>query len=346
MALSTRLSSVAPARWTRSRASETCVRVWRRVRDDVSAVIDPALDATLARDDGLGPSSPDVALALALRCESGAQREALLRECRRADAGERARRVGGVGDAAACADAVRRDGAAFLVGVVRSETCDAVMREVSEMCDEARSMYGDALRRVDAKLGFEGATRTLVTEACGRGGVRAVLEAIEDATGEAVMVEMSVLSTERGADRQVLHPDVSYDAPHAPLYSLFIALQDVTPEMGPTCFVLGTQDKASHDIFPMTKWGEAQFAALEGRVFCDATLRKGDAVLYDARTFHQGGANEYGRRALMALTFMKPPVPVAPTRRNSNAEWSIRRDVFDMQLTVRTIAELDALEQS
>ena len=73
----------------------------------------------------------------------------------------------------------------------------------------------------------------------------------------------------------MLHPGVSFDAPHAPLYSLFIALQDVIPEMGPTCFVLGTHDRASHDTFPMTKWGDEQFCALVEKKCCTPTLRKG-----------------------------------------------------------------------
>ncbi|CAL54075.1 Phytanoyl-CoA dioxygenase [Ostreococcus tauri] len=332
----------ARAATSRARAVERRVktRVWRTLREDVSAVVDPRYDA-VDDDGGLGPSSPDVQIANSLRLESAAQREGLERRGRRVDKAARARDARDVGAAAACAEDVRRDGATFLRGVCSEATCDAFLKEVHAVCDETRAEFGDALRRTDVKVGFDGAARAIVVEACGQGGVNAILNEIEDATSEAVMVEMSVLTTERGADRQVLHPDVSIDAPHAPLYSLFIALQDVVPEMGPTCFVLGTQDRASHDAFPNAKWGDAQFEALAGREWCDATLRKGDAVLYDARTFHQGGANEHGRRALMTLTFLKPPVPEAPTRRNSGAEWSIRRDVFDMRLTVGDIAKIN-----
>ena len=327
-----------------SRRDRTMTRtnVWRRISDFVTAVVDPALDAVDGgEDDGLGPSSPEVALATYLRVESAAQREAMVRGGALAVA-PAARRIITNDDARDAAAVLKRDGAVFLKDVVPHDACDAVLGELNVICDSVKATYGDALRRTDVKLGFDGATRDLLLRACGRGGVNSILEHVEDATAEAMMVEMSVLATERGADRQVLHPDVAFDAPHAPLYSLFIALQDVIPEMGPTCFVLGTQDKASHDAFPVTKWNEEQFARLAKSRCCDAELRKGDAVLYDARTFHQGGANEYGRRALMTLTFLKPPIPDAPTRRNAGAEWSIRSDVFDMRLTAGRMASMDS----
>ena len=57
--------------------------------------------------------------------------------------------------------------------------------------------------------------------------------------------------------------------------------------------------------------------------------------------YQKRGENAYGRRALMTLTFLKPPIPEAPTRRNANAEWSIRKDVFDARLTVGQLAALD-----
>jgi hypothetical protein len=40
---------------------------------------------------------------------------------------------------------------------------------------------------------------------------------------------------------------------------------------------------------------------------------------------------------LLTLTFLKPPIPTAPTRRNANAEWSVRDDVFDARWTLDDI---------
>jgi len=153
-----------------------------------------------------------------------------------------------------------------------------------------------------------------------------------------VLVDLSVLATEKGADRQVLHPDVAYDAPHETLYSVFIALQDVTQNMGPTLFVLNSHDKQTHDQLPKTKWTEKEFDVLRTKRAVEALLKKGDAVLYNARAFHQGGENTSGRRALLTLTFLKPPVPPEPTRRNKECLWSIREDVFRRQITAKDLA--------
>ena len=154
-----------------------------------------------------------------------------------------------------------------------------------------------------------------------------------------MLVELSVLATEKGADRQVLHPDVAYDAPHETLYSVFIALQDVTQDMGPTLFVLNSHDKQTHDQLPKTKWTEKEFDVLRTKRAVEALLKKGDAVLYNARAFHQGSENTSGRRALLAAHVSKTsPVHPNPTRRNKECLWSIREDVFRRQITAKDLA--------
>ena len=233
------------------------------------------------------------------------------------------------------AETLRRDGAVFLKDVCSHEACDEVMNALNEVCDSVEATYGAApANRREIGIRWRDEDARLAGVRRGRSSVDFISRRRRDVGGGDGGDER--LGDGEGADRQVLHPDVSFDAPHAPLYSLFIALQDVIPEMGPTCFVLGTHDRASHDTFPMTKWGDEQFAALVEKKCCDATLRKGDAVLYDARTFHQGGANEYGRRALLTLTFLKPPIPTAPTRRNASG-WSVRASVFDARWTLDDI---------
>ena len=152
-----------------------------------------------------------------------------------------------------------------------------------------------------------------------------------------MLVELSVLATEKGADRQVLHPDVAYDAPHETLYSVFIALQDVTQDMGPTLFVLNSHDKQTHDQLPKTKWTEKEFDVLRTKRAVEALLKKGDAVLYNARAFHQGGENTSGR-ARCWRHVSKTSRPPEPTRRNKECLWSIREDVFRRQITAKDLA--------
>ena len=183
-----------------------------------------------------------------------------------------------------------------------------------------------------------------------RGGspVAAVLAHVPTATAEAQLVEMSVLSTEPGADRQVLHPDAVVDAAHAPMYSLFVALQDVEAEMGPTCFVLRTHNAASHAAMPAGPVTASARQLLRGAAAVDAPLCRGDAALYDARVFHAGGCNDPdagARRGLLTLTFMRGPVPPAPERRNAGGSaFSIRPDVMAMGLTVGRMARMAQAE--
>lgn len=255
-------------------------------------------------------------------------------------------------EAERAADILRTHGLVFLKSVVPEETCDEILADLNAICDECKETYGDALRRTDVLLGvgddngddsgdgkINGVKKALEFACKEEGGnIRNILSFVEDATEDAVLVELSVLATEKGADRQVLHPDVAYDAPHETLYSVFIALQDVTQDMGPTLFVLNSHDKQTHDQLPKTKWTEKEFDVLRTKRAVEALLKKGDAVLYNARTFHQGGENTSGRRALLTLTFLKPPVPPEPTRRNKECLWSIREDVFRRQITAKDLA--------
>jgi len=329
-------------------------------------------------EDGLGGVVSDAAaLEMYLRLESGKQRDCVEKfvseEERENMLSAMSMAVGGVvedsrGDmngtmksseklreAERAADILRTHGLVFLKSVVPEETCDEILADLNAICDECKETYGDALRRTDVLLGLgdeddddsnnndgkiNGVKKALESACKEEGGnIRNILSFVEDATEDAVLVELSVLATEKGADRQVLHPDVAYDAPHETLYSVFIALQDVTQDMGPTLFVLNSHDKQTHDQLPKTKWTEKEFDILRTKTCAEALLKKGDAVLYNARAFHQGGENTRGRRALLTLTFLKPPVPPEPTRRNKGkCLWSIREDVFRKQFTAKELA--------
>jgi ectoine hydroxylase-related dioxygenase (phytanoyl-CoA dioxygenase family) len=324
---------------------------------------------------GLGGVVSDAAaLEMYLRLESGKQRECLEKfvseearektlsatsvvdvEERRGDeknGNETITKSMKLREAERAADILRTHGLVFLKSVVPEETCDEILADLNAICDECKETYGDALRRTDVLLGvgddngddsgdgkINGVKKALEFACKEEGGnIRNILSFVEDATEDAVLVELSVLATEKGADRQVLHPDVAYDAPHETLYSVFIALQDVTQDMGPTLFVLNSHDKQTHDQLPKTKWTEKEFDVLRTKRAVEALLKKGDAVLYNARAFHQGGENTSGRRALLTLTFLKPPVPPEPTRRNKECLWSIREDVFRRQITAKDLA--------
>ena len=235
------------------------------------------------------------------------------------------------------------------------------------MCaKEALAELGPGLRRIDWKLGLddegEGAgalVRGALQYACGPGGVAAVLAGVPAASAAARLVELSVLCTEPGAPRQVLHPDMVYDADHAPLFTVFVALQDIAEEMGPTTFLLGSHQEARlqelrHLGAPGSGGGGGEERLGEARAVAPG-LARGDAVLYDARVLHAGGANALRRRGLLTFSFLRPPVPApspprqgvrsstsrvpaAPHRHNAGAAFSALPRVLARRLTAPDLA--------
>jgi len=126
-------------------------------------------------------------------------------------------------------------------------------------------------------------------------------------TQEGEFYELASVITNPGSPRQIVHPDL----PHkkiAPLYVIFLALQDVNEFMGPTTFLLRTHTTKENGIFNDHSQKDQQLATADSRL---ATLKKGDAVLFDARILHCGNANDVDKgfdRALFNFSFRNPKV--------------------------------------
>jgi Phytanoyl-CoA dioxygenase (PhyH) len=136
------------------------------------------------------------------------------------------------------------------------------------------------------------------------GTIRHLYENLVTLDGE--LYELAAVITDPGSNRQMIHPDLPYQAV-APLYVIFLALQDVTEGMGPTCFLLRSHTGEANAIFSsgnMEKKDE-QLSNAESRL---CTLKKGDAVLFDARTLHCGNANVEQTRVLFNFSFRNPLV--------------------------------------
>jgi len=120
--------------------------------------------------------------------------------------------------------------------------------------------------------------------------------------------ELAAVITHPGSQRQIVHPDLPFQKT-APLYVVFLALQDVTEDMGPTSFLLKTHTSAQNDKFnsgdEATK--NSQLSGADCRLSC---LKKGSAVVFDARILHCGNANSSGDkpRALFNFSFRNPKV--------------------------------------
>ena len=135
------------------------------------------------------------------------------------------------------------------------------------------------------------------------GTLRYICESLVTTQGE--FYELAAVITNPGSDRQTVHPDLPFQS-DAPLYVVFVALQDVTMDMGPTSFLLRTQTKESIELFnDHTKRDEL----LRTSKCAVSTLKKGDAVVFDARLLHCGNANlSNSTRVLFNFSFRNPKV--------------------------------------
>ena len=126
------------------------------------------------------------------------------------------------------------------------------------------------------------------TEAALGALARALRPLVASAVGDAAeLFDLSAVVADPGAAEQPLHPDQAWtDA--ATVVTVFVALQDVAPDMGPTLFVPGTASRPRRDL--------GQRVAL---------LDAGDAAVFDARISHAGAANGSARRRVLFYVSFK-----------------------------------------
>eukprot|EP00956_Cyclotella_meneghiniana_P015901 scaffold24738_cov74-Cyclotella_meneghiniana.AAC.1 len=113
---------------------------------------------------------------------------------------------------------------------------------------------------------------------------------------DAILHEFSCLMSDPGSQRQVIHPDTPYiDGKGPVLYTCFIALQDVTLDMGPTVWLLRTHCKEAHEEFKdnsLSEDGESKKDSLIRKQPARlGLLKKGDCAIFDSRLLHCGSAN-------------------------------------------------------
>lgn len=117
---------------------------------------------------------------------------------------------------------------------------------------------------------------------------------------EAPLYELAAIVPDKGAPQQPLHFDAGYEA-GLRSYTTFVALQDVGTEMGPTLFLPGTHTKEAH----AAKMVRSEFDdLLQETPSVSSMLSVGDCSVFDSRLFYADTPNTYGRRVLLAFTFL------------------------------------------
>lgn len=122
---------------------------------------------------------------------------------------------------------------------------------------------------------------------------------LQEIVGDCHLCELTALVSDSGAAAQPVHHDTSFDGT-PPRVSLLVALQDITDDMGPTIWFPATNTPAWH--LKYSARGDDLEDLLGESTHIRGLLGIGDAVLYDTRLLHCGGANTQQRRALLTLS--------------------------------------------
>ena len=134
-------------------------------------------------------------------------------------------------------------------------------------------------------------------------------DAFEELCGglDAPLRECAAIVAEPGAAPQPVHADTQWtDEPV--LFTCFVALQDIPPELGPTRFLPGTATQDKHDamdaalVDPVSP-ERAITSYCAGQPSLLALLEEGDASLYDSRLHHAGGPCFEATRCLFYVSF-------------------------------------------
>lgn len=140
------------------------------------------------------------------------------------------------------------------------------------------------------------------------GTLTALYDILAGASGEGLLYDLGAMTTFPGSPRQPIHTDFPFQK-EAPIYSVYVALQDVTAQMGPTVFLPRTNNARDHNEW---KKGPSTFDAfLQKKTPNFALLQKGDLIVYDPLVLHCGAANlptSGSSRSLFNVGFLNPKV--------------------------------------
>ena len=205
--------------------------------------------------------------------------------------------------------------AAAAAAEVDEALCAAKARIIAQSEEEVRYLgpVRELTHRWDLRLHFRGAVRAAVLEI-----VAAVAPLLAELiTDEALICELACIISDPGAPRQQLHADTKI-GDRGWLVSMFVALQDVASDMGGTIVVPRSHHERLHADFEAAccsgsseklacTTSDAQEAWAVSRGAQRFEGRAGDALLFDSRLLHCGGANtSTSRRRMLYVTWKIP----------------------------------------
>ena len=227
--------------------------------------------------------------------------------------------------AATCAKLLEKLGCVSLTGALSPDSCRSLLAFVNE--ENARSqaavLAGDVA--FDARFGGVncrgltthpfGVRQDLFLPVSAPEVRKALTEIVGNLSGflaalvgdDAMFHEISSIVAGPSSPRQCVHadtivlpcpqyPDVSME----PLYTFFVALQDVEEGMGHTQFLPGTHSPDSHELWNAAAKSErlkGRFIALQPAQ--QSCLKTGDIAAFDSRVLHCGCANTTSKQRVL-----------------------------------------------
>ena len=217
-------------------------------------------------------------------------------------------------------DVLLRDGVVRVNNVLSADLCDACLDSINrdllnadtdhisydqdKPCDGFGNVFSRN-HRYDMYLKNDGiyheALRQMLLSSTSLGSLFSHLVGSEK---PGIFHECSSLISDPGAASQPIHPDSPYSTV-APMWTCFVALQDVTTTMGPTMMLPQTHSSLiQHTRLKDPSQKDELLAECEYR---RSLLQKGDCAVMDSRCFHFGDANTSDtRRVLLYFTIRNP----------------------------------------
>eukprot|EP00965_Chrysotila_dentata_P040997 1359522-Pleurochrysis_carterae.AAC.1 len=190
-----------------------------------------------------------------------------------------------------------------LVRALASRVDQLLAKELSAS-DSDKSMFGNVLgrfQRYDLKLDIQVPA------------VKLAIDALLPKMGPPLarllgshpeLYELAALVSDPGAPRQQVHSDTDW-ATRPIAFTCFVALQDISHEMGPTVFLPRTHTCDAHEDYNSSVASDMDdlLSTAASRV---GLLRAGDCIIFDSRLMHCASANtSCSRRTLFYFSFRR-----------------------------------------
>ena len=222
---------------------------------------------------------------------------------------------------------LEREGCVSVPGVLSHKTCDALMQYINDEninltrvvnektgVDQAYlfdEYFGGVNCRGTGKVATRQDMFLPLTNPIVRGGLNEAFTKLQPLLEETVTVdgmihECSSFIGDKGAARQCVHADTIVlpcpqypQASMEPLYTCFVALQDVDDAMGHTVFYPRTHTPETHAMWNAAQKKASSPSFVKSLSAVKSGLKKGDVSIFDSRLLHCGEAQESSQRRIL-----------------------------------------------